>query len=197
MSLALGGFVASEQEGFMLMNSLLMGSAIGLALFFGSLKLPKGREWGRILVWLLVGEGLILGSFVLGWWGLLRGNLILPSNQLAIQAMVQAYPLLLMVVKLVLFAPIMEEVLCRGLLPGLFEGIEPLGHLASVLFFAWLHGPESPLAWLIYGGWGLSLVWWLGGAEICWPVSSAMACIIVWSCGSCFIGHGPRCWSGC
>lgn len=164
MSLALGGFVASEQEGFMLMSSLLMGSAIGLALFFGSLKLPKGREWGRVLVWMLVGEGVILGAFALGWWFLLRGNLVLPGNQLAVQAMVQAYPLPLMVLKLVFFAPIMEEVLCRGLFPGLFEGIEPLGHLASVLFFAWLHGPESPLAWLIYGGMGavFSLVAWRG-----------------------------------
>ena len=60
----------------------------------------------------------------------------------------------------ILVAPILEELLCRAIIPRLiFRGAEPIGYLAGALFFTYLHGPSTLGEWVAYGGMSLILTW--------------------------------------
>ena len=69
-------------------------------------------------------------------------------------------PFFAMGMVVVLVAPILEELLCRAIIPRLiFRGAEPIGYLAGALFFTYLHGPSTLGEWVAYGGMSLILTW--------------------------------------
>lgn len=80
------------------------------------------------------------------------------ANQELVQKLVQELPWPLMFLAITVNAPLIEEVICRGLIPDIFKGrFILLGHLLGTLVFAALHGPTNLGSWLIYGGMGMIL----------------------------------------
>ena len=77
------------------------------------------------------------------------------ANQAALNELQSHAPFLAMGMVVILVAPILEELLCRAIIPRLiFRGAEPIGYLAGALFFTYLHGPstlgELILTWVAY-----------------------------------------------
>lgn len=82
------------------------------------------------------------------------------ANQAALNELQSHAPFLAMGMVVILAAPILEEVLCRAIIPRLiFRGAEPIGYLAGALFFTYLHGPSTLGEWVAYGGMSLILTW--------------------------------------
>lgn len=66
------------------------------------------------------------------------------ANQAALNELQSHAPFLAMGMVVILVAPILEELLCRAIIPRLiFRGAEPIGYLAGALFFTYLHGPST------------------------------------------------------
>ena len=82
------------------------------------------------------------------------------ANQAALNELQSHAPFLAMGMVVILVAPILEELLCRAIIPRLiFRGAEPIGYLAGALFFTYLHGPSALGEWVAYGGMSLILTW--------------------------------------
>lgn len=82
------------------------------------------------------------------------------ANQAALNELQSHAPFLAMGMVVILVAPILEELLCRAIIPRLiFRGAEPIGYLAGALFFTYLHGPSTLGEWVAYGGMSLILTW--------------------------------------
>ena len=82
------------------------------------------------------------------------------ANQAALNELQSHAPFLAMGMVVILVAPILEEVLCRAIIPRLiFRGAEPIGYLVGALFFTYLHGPSTLGEWVAYGGMSLILTW--------------------------------------
>lgn len=82
------------------------------------------------------------------------------ANQAALNELQSHAPFLAMGMVVILVAPILEELLCRAIIPRLiFRGAEPIGYLAGALFFTYLHGPGTLGEWVAYGGMSLILTW--------------------------------------
>ncbi|EHI69150.1 CPBP family intramembrane glutamic endopeptidase [Streptococcus ictaluri] len=110
--------------------------------------------------WLWIGLG-TLALFVIK----MIGGIILiiekgPNASTANQTILEEaglHPLLLLVLVVVL-APIMEEIVFRGLLFGkLFGPKSIIGLFLSSFLFGLFHGPTDIGSWVIYGGMGLML----------------------------------------
>ena len=87
------------------------------------------------------------------------------ANQAALKELQSHAPFLAMGMVVILVAPILEELLCRAIIPRLiFRGAEPIGYLAGALFFTYLHGPSTLGEWVAYGGMSLILTW--GGLSL-------------------------------
>ena len=82
-----------------------------------------------------------------------------PANQVTVMKVMSLLPSSVMLCMTIVFAPISEEVLCRGIIPRLvFKGYEKFGYLVGAFIFALLHNLNdltSPISWLIYGGMSL------------------------------------------
>ena len=82
------------------------------------------------------------------------------ANQAALNELQSHAPFLAMGMVVILVAPILEELLCRAIIPRLiFRGAEPIGYLGGALFFTYLHGPGTLGEWVAYGGMSLILTW--------------------------------------
>ena len=82
------------------------------------------------------------------------------ANQAALNELQSHAPFLAMGMVVILVAPILEELLCRAIIPRLiFRGAESIGYLAGALFFTYLHGPSTLGEWVAYGGMSLILTW--------------------------------------
>ena len=82
------------------------------------------------------------------------------TNQAALNELQSHAPFLAMGMVVILVAPILEELLCRAIIPRLiFRGAGPIGYLAGALFFTYLHGPSTLGEWVAYGGMSLILTW--------------------------------------
>ena len=82
------------------------------------------------------------------------------ANQAALNELQSHAPFLAMGMVVILVAPILEELLCRAIIPRLiFRGAEPIGYLAGALFFTFLHGPSTLGEWVAYGGMSLIITW--------------------------------------
>ena len=67
------------------------------------------------------------------------------ANQAALNELQSHAPFLAMGMVVILVAPILEELLCRAIIPRLiFRGAEPIGYLAGALFFYLLAWTEYP-----------------------------------------------------
>lgn len=168
------GLLAVLLMGFQLLLAQLFGdwnswllAGLGLVLALGTLYLAKmvglfdskaKWAWWQHLLFVLGGFLLIrifnlLGILIMV---LQNGGSLIPGNQQAI--MDANLPPQMMVTFLLIVAPIVEEVVMRGLImSGLFQ-LESLWGLGlSTLIFALIHVPTDMGSWVIYGGMGLVL----------------------------------------
>lgn len=131
---------------------LYLGKRLGLIEGFKVLK--DNEYWKWIGIDLL---GITLIKYVGGIILWLEGHAT-TSNQEAIQN-AQMNPLILFVF-VVIAAPIIEELIFRGILMGkVFNPGSIVGLLVSAFLFGFAHGPDSIGAWIIYVGMGLGLAY--------------------------------------
>lgn len=91
----------------------------------------------------------IVGSIVMTY----LNHSSITANQLSINQMLSMDTLFPMGLTIVLVAPIVEEILCRGIIPKkIFHGHEKWGYLLGWLVFTLLHKPTNLGSFIIYGG---------------------------------------------
>lgn len=156
----LTSFVAVQSLGQVTALSLAILFYCGVILFFGrrlgllsNLKLMLTWSfWKTVLKAFLVLMGVkLLGSLVMNLEGVTT-----TANQASLEAS-HMQPII-MVLGASIMAPLVEELVFRGLLMGrVFRRQSLLGLLVSSLIFAMLHSPDSLGAWVLYGGMGLVL----------------------------------------
>lgn len=77
------------------------------------------------------------------------------ANQAALQSLFQNTPVILILVGTLLSAPILEEILFRGLIPKkLFPKHEVIGLIVGSILFGFLHGPTNIGSFVLYAGMG-------------------------------------------
>ncbi len=77
------------------------------------------------------------------------------ANQAALQNLFQSTPVILLVVGAVFSAPILEEILFRGLIPQkLFPKHELIGLIVGSILFGFFHGPTNIGSFVLYAGMG-------------------------------------------
>ena len=77
------------------------------------------------------------------------------ANQTALQNLFQSTPVILLVVGAVFSAPILEEILFRGLIPQkLFPQHELIGLVVGSILFGFFHGPTNIGSFILYAGMG-------------------------------------------
>ena len=77
------------------------------------------------------------------------------ANQTALQNLFQSTPVILLVVGAVFSAPILEEILFRGLIPKkLFPQHELIGLVVGSILFGFFHGPTNIGSFILYAGMG-------------------------------------------
>lgn len=137
--------------------SLLLGVSALAAFLAYRLGLWKGEQPGGFLKGLAyIGIGIIIlfAIQIIGSNILLIEGLTTTGNQETIKN--SSLPLWVLGSLVVLLAPLLEELIFRGLLLGKVFGKDSIvGLLVSSFLFALLHVPTSWGAWFIYGGMGL------------------------------------------
>lgn len=115
-------------------------------------------KWSS-LGWLAVSNVVMIGVNMLGAIiMLLEGQAISTANQDALNALFQHVPNILLVVGAVIQAPILEEVVFRGLIPQkIFTKHYVLGLVVGVILFGLFHGPTNIGSFVIYAGMGAVL----------------------------------------
>lgn len=131
-------------------GALFLGKRMGLLEGFRTLSSMKA--WGMIgLTYLGIYIVTGLGAMVMMWEGVSNR-----TNQAAIEN-AHMNPFVLITVT-VIMAPIVEELVFRGLLMGrVFNPDSIVGLILSGLLFGLVHTPNSMGVWIIYGGMGLVL----------------------------------------
>jgi len=80
---------------------------------------------------------------------------IFAANQVALQSLFQNTPVILIVVGALFSAPILEEILFRGLIPKkLFPKHELIGLIVGSILFGFFHGPTNIGSFILYAGMG-------------------------------------------
>lgn len=131
-------------------GALFFGKRIGLLEGFRALSSMKA--WGMIgLTYLGIYIVTGLGAMAMMWEGVSNS-----TNQAAIEN-AHMNPFVLITVT-VIMAPIVEELIFRGLLMGrVFNPDSIVGLILSGFLFGLVHMPNSMGVWIIYGGMGLVL----------------------------------------
>ena len=131
-------------------GALFLGKRMGLLEGFRALFSMKA--WGMIgLTYLGIYIVTGLGAMVMMWEGVSNS-----TNQAAIEN-AHMNPFVLITIT-VIMAPIVEELVFRGLLMGrVFNPDSIVGLILSGLLFGLVHTPNSMGVWIIYGGMGLVL----------------------------------------
>lgn len=131
-------------------GALFLGKRMGLLEGFRTLSSMKA--WGMIgLTYLGIYIVTGLGAMVMMWEGVSNS-----TNQAAIEN-AHMNPFVLITIT-VIMAPIVEELVFRGLLMGrVFNPDSIVGLILSGLLFGLVHTPNSMGVWIIYGGMGLVL----------------------------------------
>ena len=131
-------------------GALFLGKRMGLREGFRALSSMKA--WGMIgLTYLGIYIVTGLGAMVMMWEGVSNS-----TNQAAIEN-AHMNPFVLITIT-VIMAPIVEELVFRGLLMGrVFNPDSIVGLILSGLLFGLVHTPNSMGVWIIYGGMGLVL----------------------------------------
>ena len=77
------------------------------------------------------------------------------ANQTALQNLFQSTPVVLLIVGAVFSAPILEEIIFRGLIPQkLFPKHELIGLIVGSILFGFFHGPTNIGSFVLYAGMG-------------------------------------------
>ena len=77
------------------------------------------------------------------------------ANQAALQNLFQSTPVVLLIVGAVFSAPILEEIIFRGLIPQkLFPKHELIGLIVGSILFCFFHGPTNIGSFVLYAGMG-------------------------------------------
>lgn len=131
-------------------GALFLGKRMGL--LEGFRELFSMKAWGMIgLTYLGIYIVTGLGAMVMMWEGVSNS-----TNQAAIEN-AHMNPFVLITIT-VIMAPIVEELVFRGLLMGrVFNPDSIVGLILSGLLFGLVHTPNSMGVWIIYGGMGLVL----------------------------------------
>ena len=91
----------------------------------------------------------ILGTALLRW---LNGE-VTTANQASLIEEFQRGNGILLPIMLGVLAPVVEEIIFRGILPlKIFKGYEGWGYIVGGLLFALFHGPTNIVSFVIYGG---------------------------------------------
>ncbi len=121
-----------------------------LALDFSFFNL-KSVIW-LVLSYLITFGVSIFAAIIMVLEGQLSGT---TANQAALQNLFQSTPVILLVVGAVFSAPILEEILFRGLIPKkLFPQHEFLGLVVGSILFGFFHGPTNIGSFVLYAGMG-------------------------------------------
>ena len=133
-------------------GALYLGKVLGLLEGFKNLK--DAGSWKLIgLTFLATYVIKFIGGIVLGLEGQTNTN-----NQEALQN-ANMNPLVLIVFA-VIVAPIVEELIFRGILMAkVFNPNSLIGMVVSALLFGWVHGPTNIGSWIIYAGMGFGLAY--------------------------------------
>lgn len=131
-------------------GALFLGKRMGLLEGFGALSSMKA--WGMIgLTYLGIYIVTRIGAMVMMWEGVSNS-----TNQATIEN-IHMNPIVLITLT-VIMAPIVEELVFRGILMGrVFNPDSIVGLILSSLLFGLAHTPNSMGVWIIYGGMGLVL----------------------------------------
>ena len=131
-------------------GALFLGNR--LELFEGFKSLSSLKAWGKI--------GLTyLGIYIVTWIGTIVMMMEGVSNSTNQEAIENAHmnPFLLIMFT-VIMAPIVEELIFRGLLMGrVFNPDSIVGLILSSLLFGLIHRPNSIGVWIVYAGMGFAL----------------------------------------
>lgn len=124
----------------------------------------KSLTWRGLLVTFMVFIAFLLIQML---FGLLIEGLVpdytQPDNQEAVIRMVEKMHPLAMFFNIVILTPIIEEILCRGLVMKYMFSLMPvIGALVSMVFFTLLHGPSNWIDFVVYFllSAGITLVYW-------------------------------------
>ncbi|HFI0564213.1 TPA: lysostaphin resistance A-like protein [Streptococcus suis] len=147
-------------------NLLIAAALILLAVMVGLVLTSKIGLWKSEQKWgMLKNIGFIVLAFIV-MFGLkiIGGQLILleegyvqtTANQEIINN--SGLPVLLLFLFAVFFAPVLEELIFRGILMGKVFGKDSIvGLLLSSFLFGLIHNPTNIGSWVVYGGMGLVL----------------------------------------
>ena len=124
----------------------------------------KSLSWRGLLVTILMFIAFLLIQIV---FGIIIENFIpnytQPDNQEAVIRMVENMHPLAMFFNIVILTPVIEEILCRGLIMKYTFSLMPvIGALVSMVFFTLLHGPSNGIDFMVYFilSAGITLVYW-------------------------------------
>ena len=161
--------VYSLQEGMPARWVTILTLLVTVAVFFVFYKVIKMSPLEnldvRVITWPALGRNflfllLLMANNLLAYPLLKQEAGGTTANQAALNELQSHAPFLAMGMVVILVAPILEELLCRAIIPRLiFRGAEPIGYLAGALFFTYLHGPSTLGEWVAYGGMSLILTW--------------------------------------
>ena len=116
----------------------------------------------KSVIWLvlsyLIGIGInIFAAIIMVLEGQFSGT---TANQTALQELFQSTPVILIVMGALFSAPILEEILFRGLIPKkLFPQHELIGLVVGSILFGFFHGPTNIGSFILYAGMGGVLAW--------------------------------------
>ena len=85
----------------------------------------------------------------------LEGAPLIPQNQERVTEITQQIPKIISVISIVIGAPIMEEIIFRGLIPKkLFAQHQVVGYVVGAILFGFFHSPTNIGSFILYGGMG-------------------------------------------
>ena len=135
---------------------IYMLSSVGLTIWIAQKFKILGhdlRPVKKYISWIFLGFGVVFLNNILGAILLNLEGATTTANQASVESITQRAPMVIMALLIMVVAPVMEEVLCRGIIPNLiFKDYEKIGYIIATLLFALLHHPTSLGSWVIYGG---------------------------------------------
>lgn len=138
---------------------LIIGLNFILAVFLKIIKPKEKLSLPKIALFVLVGEVVIWVINIIGVLiSVTMGDDIVSSNQTAINQLMSLLPTSIIMTMAVFGAPIIEEVVFRGLIPRMFsEKWNWIGYLMGAVLFGLAHNPNTLGAGIQYIGMGLVL----------------------------------------
>lgn len=158
-------FYKGRDQSFSLGNTLLV-LMIYLLIIFYALRMAKKEGLLTLdfsffnlksVIWLVLSYLITFGvsifaAIIMVLEGQLSGT---TANQTALQNLFQSTPVVLLIVGAVFSAPILEEILFRGLIPQkLFPKHELIGLIVGSILFGFFHGPTNIGSFVLYAGMG-------------------------------------------